>query len=66
MGRNNEYAHRCFDAHVTNFSSGIEKLLAAHAALQKHGISPTVGYLSLKQHSIEDIASILIKKLESS
>lgn len=34
-----EYAHRYFDAHATNFSRGLQQLLAAHADLQPHGIS---------------------------
>jgi hypothetical protein len=29
------------------------------------GLPPTVGYLSLKDHSIEEIADLLVKKLRS-
>jgi len=36
---NAEIAHRYFDAHAEHFSSGLKQLLAAHAELQKHGIS---------------------------
>jgi hypothetical protein len=39
MGGNVEYAHRSFDAHATQFSSGIESLLAANAAIEAVGMS---------------------------
>lgn len=35
---NAEYAHRCFDAHVTNFSLGIRNLLEANAIVRKVGL----------------------------
>lgn len=39
FGINNEFVHRCFDALATNFSPGLEKMLAAHAELHKYGFS---------------------------
>ena len=36
---NTEYAHRCFNAHATQFSLGIENLLAANAAVEEVGLS---------------------------
>lgn len=36
---NAEFAHRQFDSHAEHFSPGLKQLLAAHAELQKHGIS---------------------------
>jgi len=34
-----EYAHQVFDAHAKHFSRGLERLLAAHADLEPHGVS---------------------------
>ena len=42
---NAEIAHRYYDAHAQHFSSGLKQLLAAHAELQKHGIS----FLSIRE-----------------
>jgi hypothetical protein len=39
LGRNTEYVHRCFDAHATHFSPGLQSLLSAHVELEKHGFS---------------------------
>ena len=39
FNRSAEHAHRHFDAHATQFSPGLEQLLAAHADLEPHGIS---------------------------
>jgi hypothetical protein len=36
---NVEYAHQAFDAHATQFSPGIEALLAANAAIEKVGMT---------------------------
>jgi hypothetical protein len=38
-GGNVEYAHGSFDAHATRFSSGIESLLSANAAVEAVGMS---------------------------
>jgi hypothetical protein len=38
-GGNVEYAHGAFDAHATQFSPGIESLLAANAAMEAVGMS---------------------------
>lgn len=35
---NAEFAHQCFDAHATNFSVGIEQLLAANASIERVGL----------------------------
>lgn len=32
---NTEFAHRCFDAHATRFSKGVENLLASNAAVEE-------------------------------
>jgi hypothetical protein len=45
FNRNTEYAHGYFDAHATQFSPGLEQLLAAHADLEPHGIS----FLSVRE-----------------
>jgi hypothetical protein len=37
-GSNVDFAHRCFDAHATNFAQGIEKLLAANASIERVGL----------------------------
>jgi hypothetical protein len=36
---NTEYAHRCFDAHASQFSPGIENLLAANASIEAVGMT---------------------------
>jgi hypothetical protein len=38
-GGNVEYAHRCFDAHQSQFSPAIENLLAANTAVEDTGLS---------------------------
>lgn len=37
FGSNADFAHRCFDAHVTNFGPGIRNLLQAHAIVDAVG-----------------------------
>jgi hypothetical protein len=39
LDSNAEVAHRYFDAHAKNFSTGLEHLLSAHAVLDPHGMS---------------------------
>jgi hypothetical protein len=36
---NVEFAHRCFDAHATNFSQGVEKLLTANTEIEEAGLT---------------------------
>ena len=45
FNRNTEYAHRYFDAHASQFSQGLEQLLAAHADLEPHSFS----FLSVRE-----------------
>jgi hypothetical protein len=36
---NTEFVHRCFDAHVTRFSNGLEALLRSQAAMEPFGMT---------------------------
>jgi TIR domain len=62
FGINNDFVHRSFDALSTNFSSGLEKLLAAHAELHKNGFSflkvkPTAPSIPSPTKSLERVGT---------
>jgi hypothetical protein len=57
---NAEHAYRQFDSHTQHFSPGLKQLLAAHAELQKHGIS----FLPITK-PVKVITSDLAKKEEA-
>ena len=55
-----EFAHRCFDAHQSQFSLAIESLLAAHAAVETVGIT----FLPFQKAAVRmhiDIASNVLR-----
>lgn len=63
-GGNVEYAHRAFDAHTTQFSPGIESLLAANTVVEMLGMT----FLPLKKANDRmraDIATKVIRPTKS-
>lgn len=60
FGGNAEYVHRCFDAHLSHFSPGLSKLLAAHAEVQKHGLS----FLSIAEEPRESLQKSKTEKVD--
>jgi hypothetical protein len=57
MDNNAEYAHRCFDAHASNFSKGIEKLLAAQGEMEPFELIFLPYHRGTEERSLEDIAA---------
>lgn len=56
MDNNAEYAHRYFDAHASNFSKGVEKLLQAQAEMEPFELIFLPYQKGTEERSIEDIS----------